>query len=119
MLVPVIQSHASLLLGVCAMPLRKLCAPQLLRNWQTFPTERGAQTPRNALKQFMKNQGAHWSRVSTVYGIFGREITKYMAIYGIYIRFWPTLDICGHQISLLSCYSRLLFVARAWLCHGR
>jgi len=33
MLVPVIQSHASLLLGVCAMPLRKLCAPQLLRNW--------------------------------------------------------------------------------------
>jgi hypothetical protein len=35
--------------------------------WQTFPTERGAQTPRNALKLFMKNQGAHWSRVSTVF----------------------------------------------------
>ena len=57
--------------GVCAMPLRKLCAPQLLRNWgfamENFPTERGAQTPRNALKQFMKNQGAHWSHVSTVF----------------------------------------------------
>jgi hypothetical protein len=24
-------------------------------------------------------------------GIFGREITKYTVIYGVYIRFWPTL----------------------------
>ena len=28
-----------------------------------------------------------------IYGIFGREITKYTVIYGIYIRFWQTLDI--------------------------
>ena len=26
-----------------------------------------------------------------IYGIFGRESTKYTAIYGVYIRFWPTL----------------------------
>ena len=26
-----------------------------------------------------------------VYGIFGREITKYTVIYGVYIRFWPAL----------------------------
>jgi hypothetical protein len=26
-----------------------------------------------------------------MYGIFGREITKYTVIYGDYIRFWPTL----------------------------
>jgi len=26
-----------------------------------------------------------------IYGIFGREITKYTVIYGVYIRFWPTL----------------------------
>jgi hypothetical protein len=29
------------------------------------------------------------------YGIFGREITKYTVIYGVYIRFWPTLNIRG------------------------
>ena len=28
-----------------------------------------------------------------IYGIFGREITKYTVIYGVYIRFWPTLII--------------------------
>jgi len=26
-----------------------------------------------------------------MYGIFGREITQYMVIYGVYIQFWPTL----------------------------
>jgi hypothetical protein len=25
--------------------------------------------------------------------IFGREITKYTVTYGVYIRFWPTLNI--------------------------
>jgi hypothetical protein len=30
-----------------------------------------------------------------IYGIFGRELTKYMVTYGAYIRFWPTLAICG------------------------
>jgi hypothetical protein len=27
-----------------------------------------------------------------MYGIFGREITKYTVIYGVYIQFWPTLE---------------------------
>jgi len=31
--------------------------------------------------------------VYTVY-LFGREITKYTVIYGAYIRFWPTLQVC-------------------------
>ena len=26
-----------------------------------------------------------------IYGIFGRKITKYTVIYGVYTRFWPTL----------------------------
>jgi hypothetical protein len=26
-----------------------------------------------------------------IYGIFGRESTKYTVIYDVYIRFWPTL----------------------------
>ena len=29
--------------------------------------------------------------IRCIYGIFGREITKYTVIYGVYIRFWPTL----------------------------
>jgi hypothetical protein len=32
--------------------------------------------------------------IQCIYGIFGREITKYTVIYGAYIRFWPTLCIC-------------------------
>jgi len=26
-----------------------------------------------------------------MYGIFGRENTKYTVIYGVHLRFWPTL----------------------------
>ena len=29
--------------------------------------------------------------IRCIYGIFGRGITKYTAIYGVYIQFWPTL----------------------------
>jgi hypothetical protein len=29
--------------------------------------------------------------IRLINGIFGREITKYTVIYGVYIRFWPTL----------------------------
>jgi hypothetical protein len=28
-----------------------------------------------------------------IYGIFGRELTKYTVIYGVYIQFWPTLYV--------------------------
>jgi len=31
--------------------------------------------------------------IRCIYGIFGREITKYTVIYGVHIRFWPTLRI--------------------------
>ena len=29
--------------------------------------------------------------IQFTYGIFGRDITIYAVIYGVYIRFWPTL----------------------------
>jgi hypothetical protein len=29
--------------------------------------------------------------IRCIYGIFGREITRYTVIYGVYIRFWPIL----------------------------
>jgi len=31
--------------------------------------------------------------IRCIYSIFGRDITKYTVIYGVYIRFWPTLFI--------------------------
>ena len=40
-------------------------------------------------------QGNHqiYGHIRCIYGIFGREITKYMVIYGAYVRFWPTLGV--------------------------
>ena len=32
--------------------------------------------------------------IRCTYGNFGREITKYTVIYGVYIWFWPTLQMC-------------------------
>ena len=37
--------------------------------------------------------------IRLIYGIFGREITKYTVIYGVYIRFWPTLHILWKRVS--------------------
>ena len=31
--------------------------------------------------------------IRCIYGIFGRDVTKYTVIYGVYIRIWPTLLI--------------------------
>jgi len=31
--------------------------------------------------------------IRCIYGVFGREITKYTVIYGVHIRFWPTLQM--------------------------
>jgi hypothetical protein len=33
--------------------------------------------------------------IRCIYGIFGREFTKYTVIYGVHIRLWPTL--CFYQ----------------------
>ena len=38
--------------------------------------------------------------IRCIYGTFGREITQYTVIYGVYKRFWPTLAVC-HQPSAL------------------
>jgi hypothetical protein len=41
-----------------------------------------------------------------VYGVFGRKITKYMVMYGAYIRFRPTLTVFLFHIPqqhLVSC----------------
>ena len=35
--------------------------------------------------------------IRLIYGIFGREITKFTVIYGVYIQFWPTLLMCNYS----------------------
>ena len=39
-----------------------------------------------------------------MYGIFCRNVTKYTVIYGVYIRFWPTLQICYTLLADASDY---------------
>ena len=39
--------------------------------------------------------------IQCIYGIFGREITRYTVIYGVCIRFWPTLYISN--VCSVSC----------------
>ena len=42
--------------------------------------------------------------IRCIYGNFGREITKYTVIYGVYIQFWPTLNTCcGHEMIWIKC----------------
>ena len=38
--------------------------------------------------------------IQCMYGNFGREITKFTVIYGVYIRFWPTLHVCETQVDV-------------------
>ena len=58
--------------------------------------------------------------IRCIYGIFGREVIKYMVIYGVYIRFWPTLYTCNDlwtegQIKSPHILSTLLSVGPLWL----
>ena len=41
-------------------------------------------------------QNHTYTDIRYIYGILGREIIKYTVIYGVYIRFWPTLHMCKH-----------------------
>ena len=34
---------------------------------------------------------------------FGREITKYTVMYGVYVRFWPTLCVCVCSNAVTTC----------------
>jgi len=48
--------------------------------------------------------------IRCIYGILGRNITKYTVIYGEYVRFWPTL--------LMFTHSRAHQVAFLWAIKG-
>jgi len=37
-----------------------------------------------------------------MYGISGREVTRYTVIHGAYIRFWPTLQMCPCRLVIIS-----------------
>jgi len=45
--------------------------------------------------------------IRCLYGNFGREITKYTVIYGVYIRFWPTL--ANGSVSLTWSFFTIVF----------
>ena len=48
--------------------------------------------------------------IRCIYGIYGREITEYTVIYGVYLRFWPTLDIRRrgfHNLQLILVYTQV------------
>jgi hypothetical protein len=47
-----------------------------------------------------------------MHGNFGREITKYTVIYGVYIQFWPTLVLCEENARQVVHMSMLL--GRRW-----
>ena len=55
--------------------------------------------------------------IRCIYGISGREIIKYTVMYGVYIRFWPTLHI-GTQVpcSVASCFRRPLGMPHTRVC---
>ena len=40
---------------------------------------------------YMVRVGQNHIHTRCIYGIFGREIAKHTVIYGVFIRFWPTL----------------------------
>jgi len=41
--------------------------------------------------------------IRCIYSNFGRKITKYTVIYGVYIRFWPTLHIQRMYVCVYVC----------------
>ena len=45
--------------------------------------------------------GQNQTHIQCIYSIFGREITKYAAIYGAYTRFWLTLECVPQDHALL------------------
>jgi len=48
----------------------------------------------------MYRVGQNHIYIRCVYGNFGREITKYTVIYGVYIWFWPTLNMYQSTLVL-------------------
>jgi hypothetical protein len=42
-----------------------------------------------------------------VYGVFGKEITKFAVMYGAYLRLWPTLRVFIALVDLLCSEARI------------
>jgi len=49
----------------------------------------------------MSRVGQNHTYICSIHGIYGREITNCTVIYGVYIRFWPTLLMPCLQLLLL------------------
>jgi hypothetical protein len=49
---------------------------------------------------------ARTTYIRCICGIFGREITKYTVIYGVYIRFWPTLKVSQQGVTARNVFAK-------------
>ena len=47
--------------------------------------------------------------VRCIYGNIGRKITKDTVVYGVYIRFWPTLLLCSHLNCLYLGLAKVVY----------
>ena len=72
-------------------PQNKPSKKGLWRNWKVLTLK--------IREEVGKNTSKCRPCIYGVYGIFGREITKYMVIYGVYIQLWPT----PHKTLVLCC----------------
>jgi len=52
-------------------------------------------------KTLVNRVGQNHIYIWCVYGIYGREFTKYTVIYGAFIRYWPTLLVNTKEYSRL------------------
>ena len=54
------------------------------------------------IQSVMCRVGQNHIYIRCIYSIIGREIIKYKVIYGLYIRFWPTLVMCQYAVFSFS-----------------
>jgi hypothetical protein len=59
-------------------------------------------------RYFWQRSHQIYGHIRCVYGILGREITKYTVIYGVHVRFWPTLNKCAHTYSHMHMFKQYM-----------
>jgi hypothetical protein len=80
----------------CSVQGRILCKP--VWRWFFLSVE-GTTGPRVAW--LMHRVGQNHLYIQCIYGNLGRKITKYTVVYGVFIRFWPTLLMQHSSITHL------------------
>jgi hypothetical protein len=74
------------------------CSRNITCLWNTYLWNTWQETWRNDATWLVLARTIY---IRCIYSIFGREITKYTVIYGVNIRFWPTLHMIILQVQAL------------------